>query len=62
MQEMQDTRVRSLGQKGPLEEGMETLSSVLAWRTPWRSLAGYSPWGRKASGTLKQRGTAPCLC
>ena len=27
--------VRSLGRKDPLEEGMATHSSILAWRTPW---------------------------
>ena len=31
---MQETRVQSLGQEGPLEEGMTTHSSVLAWRIP----------------------------
>ena len=28
------TRVRSLGQKDPLEKGMATHSSSLAWRIP----------------------------
>jgi len=28
-------RVRSLGQEDPLEKGMATHSSVLAWRIPW---------------------------
>ena len=32
---MQETRVQSLGQKDPLEEGMATLSSILAWKIPW---------------------------
>ena len=32
---MQETWVRSLGQKDPLEEGMATRSSILAWRNPW---------------------------
>ena len=27
--------VRSLGWEDPLEEGMETHSSILAWRIPW---------------------------
>ena len=31
---MQGTWVRSLGQEDPLEEGMATLSSILAWRIP----------------------------
>ena len=35
MQEAQELRVQSLGQKDPLEEGMATHSSVLAWRIPW---------------------------
>ena len=30
----QETWVRSLGWKDPLEEGMETHSSILAWRIP----------------------------
>ena len=32
---MQETRVRSLGWKDPLEKGMATHSSILAWRIPW---------------------------
>ena len=31
---MQETWVRSLGWEGPLEEGMATQSSILAWRIP----------------------------
>ena len=31
---MQDTRIQSLGQEDPLEKGMATHSSVLAWRIP----------------------------
>ena len=31
---MQETRVRSLGQETPLEKGMATHSSILAWRIP----------------------------
>ena len=30
-----ETWVRSLGWKDPLEEEMETHSSILAWETPW---------------------------
>ena len=29
--------VQALGQGDPLEEGMATHSSILAWRIPWRS-------------------------
>ena len=32
---MQETRVQSLGQEDPLEKGMATHSSILAWRIPW---------------------------
>ena len=32
---MQETQVRSLGQEDPLEEGMATHSTILAWRVPW---------------------------
>ena len=32
---VQETWVRSLGQEDPLEEGMATHSSILAWRIPW---------------------------
>ena len=31
---MQQTQVRSLGWEGPLEKGMDTHSSILAWRIP----------------------------
>ena len=33
--EMQETRVQSLGREDPLEKGMATHSSTLAWRIPW---------------------------
>ena len=32
MQELQEKQVLSLGQEDPLEEGMATNSSILAWR------------------------------
>ena len=43
--------LRSLpGQEDPLEEGMATHSSILAWRIPWTEEAGgYSSWGLKES-------------
>ena len=37
---MQETRVRSLGQEDPLEKGMATNSSILAWRIPWTEETG----------------------
>ena len=36
---MQETLVQSLGQKDPLEKGMATHSSILAWRIPWQMWA-----------------------
>ena len=33
--QMQETQVQFLGRKEPLEEDMETYSSILAWRIPW---------------------------
>ena len=35
-----ETRVLSLGQEDPLEEGMATCSSVLAWGIPWTDEPG----------------------
>ena len=40
MQEMQETWVRSLGWEDPLEEGMATHSSTLAWGIPWTEELG----------------------
>ena len=57
-QETKEVQVQSLDQEGPLEEGMATHSSILAWRmNGQRSLAGYSPWGPKSRTRLKQLGT-----
>ena len=41
MQELQDTRVRSLGQEDPLEKEVATHSSILAWRIPWTEEPGW---------------------
>ena len=37
---MQETQVRSLGLEDPLEKGMTTHSSILAWRISWTEEAG----------------------
>ena len=37
---MQETQVRPLGYEDPLEEGMATHSSILAWRIPWTEEPG----------------------
>ena len=45
---LQETLVRSLGRKDPLEKEMATHASTLAWRTPWtEEPGGCSPWGRR---------------
>ena len=37
---MWQTQVQSLGQEDPLEKGMATQSSILAWRIPWTEEPG----------------------
>ena len=37
---MQETRVRSLDWEDPVEKGMATHSSILAWRIPWTEEPG----------------------
>ena len=37
---MQEMQVGSLGRDDPLEEGMATHSSTLAWRIPWTEEPG----------------------
>ena len=41
--------VRSLGREDPLEEGMATHSSILAWRIPWTE----EPGGLQSMGSRK---------
>ena len=48
---MQETRVRSLGLKDPLEKGMATHSSILAWRIPWIE----EPGGLQSKGLQRVR-------
>ena len=37
---LQETRFKSLGWEDPLEKGMATHSSILAWRIPWTEKPG----------------------
>ena len=37
---MQETWIRFLGGEDPLEEGIATHSSILAWRIPWTEEPG----------------------
>ena len=49
MQKTQETWVQSLGWEDPLEDEMETHSSILAWKIPWTEEPGrlYSLWGHR---------------
>jgi len=40
MQETEEKVVPSLGWEDPLEEGIATHSSILAWRIPWAEEPG----------------------
>ena len=46
---MQEMRVRFLGQEDPLEEGMETHSSILAWKILWTE----EPGGLQSTGSQR---------
>ena len=46
---MQETWVQSLGGEDPLEKGMATHSSILAWRIPWTE----EPGGLQVHGVAK---------
>ena len=48
---MQEPRVWSLGWEDPLEEGMATHSSILAWRIPWTE----EPGGLRSIGSQRVR-------
>ena len=53
---MWETWVRSLGWEDPLEKGLATHPSVLAWRIPWTEEPGrlHNLWGHKESDTTKR--------
>ena len=46
---MQETQFRSLGWEDPLEKGVDTHSSILAWRIPWTE----EPGGLQSIGLQK---------
>ena len=46
---MQETRVQPLGQDDPLEKGMATYSSILAWRIPGTE----EPGGLRSMGSKR---------
>ena len=49
--ETRETWVGSLGWEDPLEEGMATYSSILAWRIPWTE----EPGGLQSIGSQRVR-------
>ena len=51
---MQETQVPSLGREDPLEKGMPTHSSILAWEIPWTEEPGGLQSVRKESDTTEQ--------
>ena len=57
---MPETQVESLGRDDPLEKGMATHSSILAWRIPWTEKAG----GLQSMGVTKSwtRLSDSCAC
>ena len=51
---IQETQVQSLGQEDPLEKGMATHSSILAWIIPWtEEPAGLQSVGSHELDTTK---------
>ena len=50
MPTLEETQVQSLGQEDPLEKGMATHYSILAWRIPWTE----EPWDHKESDMTEQ--------
>ena len=60
MQETCEIWVQSLGQEDPLEEGMATHSSLLAWKIPWteepgrlQSLGSLGVWKAAVHGVAE---------
>ena len=47
---IQETQLQPLRWEDPLEKGMATHSSILAWRIPWTD----RPWGGKEFDTTEQ--------
>ena len=46
---MQEMQVPSLGQEDPLEKGMATQSSIVAWEIPWTE----EPGGLQSMGSQR---------
>ena len=52
---MQEMQIRSLGQEDPMEEGLATHSSILAWKIPWTE----EPGGLQSMGHRVNRNNRP---
>ena len=60
---MWETWAPSLGWDDPLEVGMATHSSILAWRILWtEEPGGLSPWGLKESDMTERLSTGHRMC
>ena len=53
---MQEIRVQSLGQEDPVEKGMATHSSTLAWRIPWLEEPGWDTVHGGAKSQIRLKG------
>ena len=51
MQDTEESRVRFLGREDPLEKGVATHSSILAWEIPWAE----EPGGLQSMGSQRVR-------
>ena len=49
MQETREIRGRSVGREDPLEKGMVTHATILAWRIPWTE----EPGGLQSMGSQR---------
>ena len=59
---IQQTQVPSLGQEDPLEKGMTSHSSILAWRIPWtEESGGLQSKGSQESDTTEQLSMHTCV-
>ena len=57
---IQEMRVQSLGWEDPLEKGMTTHSSILAWRIPWtEELSGLQTMGLQSDTNEQLTQTLP---
>ena len=62
MQEIQEMWVQSLGRKDPLEKGMATHSSILAWKIPWTEEPnGLQSIESQSQTQLKQLSMHTCM-